>query len=197
MATPPETLEAPIAEEGTNRNVLIGALAGGIVLVLVLAWFFFLRGGGEEALAPEVAAPTVVPETPVPTETAAEEEDEGRVETFEVFAGRDPFEPLVDEGGGGGGTVVTDEDGTVISDADEGAEPSGASGNVGGHRVRLVDVFPNGRTAQVQVDGTVYTVDEGEVFADNFQLVRASGQCATMLFGDDEFTLCEGEEILK
>jgi hypothetical protein len=63
--------------------------------------------------------------------------------------------------------------------------------------VRVVDVFPNGRTAQIQVDGTVYTVDEGEEFAANFRLISASGQCVTMLFGDDEFTLCEGEEVLK
>jgi hypothetical protein len=43
----------------------------------------------------------------------------------------------------------------------------------------------------------VYTAQEGETFADSFQLVSASGRCATMLFGDDQFTLCEGEEILK
>jgi hypothetical protein len=61
----------------------------------------------------------------------------------------------------------------------------------------VVDVRARGGRAQIQVDGTVYTVDEGETFADNFQLVDASGECATMLFGDDEFTLCEGEEILK
>jgi hypothetical protein len=63
----------------------------------------------------------------------------------------------------------------------------------------LVDVFQenNSPRAQVEVDGTVYTVSEGEVFADNFELVSASGECATMLFGDDQFTLCEGEEILK
>jgi hypothetical protein len=63
----------------------------------------------------------------------------------------------------------------------------------------VVDVYNEGGNAraQVQVDGTVYTVDEGERFADNFQLMSTSGQCATMLYGDDEFTLCEGEEILK
>ena len=94
----------------------------------------------------------------------------------------------------------TGDDGDTFG-ADDGTTPEGGDGgegeSVGGHRVRVVDVFPNGRRAQIQVDGTVYTVDEGEVFAENFQLVSASGECATMLFGDDEFTLCEGEEILK
>jgi hypothetical protein len=47
------------------------------------------------------------------------------------------------------------------------------------------------------VDGTVYTVDEGEQFAESFQLLSINGECATMLYGDDQFTLCEGEEILK
>ncbi len=65
--------------------------------------------------------------------------------------------------------------------------------------MRVVDVYraKQGPTSQVEVDSTVYTASEGERFADNFELVNASGQCATMLFGDDQFTLCEGEEILK
>ena len=81
------------------------------------------------------------------------------------------------------------------SDTDPGTDGE----TVGDHRVKVVDVYTqNGRDrAQIQVDGTVYTVDEGEEFADNFRLVSASGRCATILFGDDEFTLCEGEEILK
>jgi hypothetical protein len=65
--------------------------------------------------------------------------------------------------------------------------------------VRLVDVFTQGgrQRAQVQVDGTVYTVDEGETFAESFEVLSVSNDCATMLFGDDQFTMCEGEEILK
>jgi hypothetical protein len=47
------------------------------------------------------------------------------------------------------------------------------------------------------VDGTVYTVEEGERFATSFELLSLNGDCATMLYGDDQFTLCEGEEILK
>ena len=43
----------------------------------------------------------------------------------------------------------------------------------------------------------MHTVAEGEVFAENFKFLSVSGECATMLFGDDQFTLCEGEEILK
>ncbi len=70
---------------------------------------------------------------------------------------------------------------------------------MGGHTVALIDIFKDGgsQRAQVEVDGTVYTVGEGDRFADNFQVLSISGECATMLFGDDQFTLCEGESILK
>jgi hypothetical protein len=118
-------------------------------------------------------------------------------------------EPLVDTSAGGtGGTGTADTAGTNTGGSGGTGGGTGTGGsdtigqggrNVEGHTVRLVDIFTeNGRErAQVQVDGTVYTVDEGEVFADSFQLLSISGDCATMLYGDDQFTICEGEEILK
>lgn len=206
MADAPQTLETPVAGEGRARfsPQRLALILGGVLVVFGLVYFFLLSGGGEEP--PPENLPPIVQETPTPepTETPKEGEGRGRIETFEVFAARDPFKPLVGAGTAAGGGSETpppdagpgdggDGDGTGGTDG----SGTGGDGNVGGHRVRVVDVFPNGRRAQIQVDGTVYTVDEGETFAENFELVRASGQCATMLFGDDEFTLCEGEEILK
>ena len=217
MATPPENVETtqvvetPAVADSGKQSVTTQQLAivGGVVLVVLLGlvYFFFLRGGGEEELAP----PPVAEGIPAPEETAApvdegDDDDDGEVETFEVFAPRDPFEPLVSASGGGaavdggdgdagvdGGDGTADGDGTVDGDP----EPDGDT--IGNHRVEVVDVYTaNGQgRAQIQVDGTVYTVDEGEGFANNFRLVSTSGSCATILFGDDEFTLCEGEEILK
>ena len=217
MATPPETIETPAAQpsSGPSRGRLL--LYGGAGLfVLVLVWFLFLRSGPPEEGAAVVTPPVVEPaETPEPTPT---EEDDGPLESFDVFAAKDPFEPAIDVNDGGDTDTDTDGDGDTDTDGDtdddddtdtdadtdtdgDGTTPQGGDGgggeSIGGHRVRVVDVFPRGGRAQVQVDGTVYTVDEGETFAENFQLVSASGECATMLFGDDEFTLCEGEEILK
>ena len=65
--------------------------------------------------------------------------------------------------------------------------------------MKLIDVFTDKgkERAEVQVDGTVYTVDVGEEFADSFKLLSTSGDCASLLFGDDQFSLCEGQEILK
>jgi hypothetical protein len=116
------------------------------------------------------------------------------VETFEVFAPKDPFKPLTPEAGAEG-------DGAGAGGNDDAGTGGGGSANrnVAGHSVKLVDVFDDDGElrAQVQVDSTVYTVSEDEVFADNFQVLSISGECASMLFGDDQFTLCEGEEILK
>jgi hypothetical protein len=65
--------------------------------------------------------------------------------------------------------------------------------------VRLVDTFTQngGKKAEVEVDGTVYRVGPGQTFADNFKLLSISGKCASLLFGDDQFSLCEGQEVLK
>lgn len=222
MGTPPENLDpttpvagpaAPAGRAGITPPQ-IAIVVGVLVVLLAAVYFLFLRGGGEEEVAPPPtgsAVPAPAP-TPEPTETPGADDGESPVETFELFAPRDPFEPLVSAAGGGGVTTGggavdtgggTDTGGTgVVDGGDTGGTGTGDGSNgsnVDGHRVKVIDVFrQNGRDrAQIQVDGTVYTVDEGEDFADNFRLVSASGQCATMLFGDDEFTLCEGEEILK
>ncbi len=215
MATRPEAA-------GRNVSGAAIALVVGLLLVLLVAvWFLFLRGGGaeEEVTAP---APAPAPVAPTPEETERPDRPERRpVETFELFASRDPFKPLVTEGTAGGGTGTTQPaPGDTGTDGGGGGATGGNGGggttgggegngggggttagssDVDGHRVRLVDVFrQNGKQrAQVQVDGQVYTVSEGDRFAENFKLLSISGSCASMLFGDDQFTLCEGEEILK
>lgn len=228
MATTRDDLDPSTGPERRFAPPQIALAVLGLLLLLLLVWFFFLRPSDDVA---EVATPT----TPAPATTPEEEEDEGAapgrrspVETFEVFAPKDPFDPLISasaatggatagatttttDGTTTGGTTTTDgttTDGTTTGGTTDGTGTTttttttggGDDGeDVGGHRVRVIDVYRDGgeNRAQIQVDGTVYTVDEGERFAQNFQLMSTSGQCATMLYGDDEFTLCEGEEILK
>ena len=218
------------SEEVSRRQVTGRQLAlvlGGAVVLLALVWFLFLRGGGDEP-AEDLAVPPV---TTAPTTEPTEKDpggggDKPPVETTEVFASRDPFEPLlsVDEGGDGatdegtgdetegdGTTDGTDTDGDGVVDEGDGTDtdgdgvPDGGDGtdtseeNVEGHCVQLIGINGSGddATAQIQVDDTVYTVSEGEAFAENFELLSTSGECATLLYGDDQFTVCEGEEILK
>jgi hypothetical protein len=197
--------QAEEAQEGRRlpEPKQIALVVGVLVVLLAAVWFLLLRGdGGEEAAAVQPVPPAPVT-TPAPAKPGA---GKGTVETFEVFAPRDPFEPLISEGAvGGGGASTGDTTGGTQVGGTTGGTPGGTTGGaaggtaVGGHRVQVIDVFraSGGTRAQVEVDGTVYTVGPGETFAENFQLVSASEQCATMLFGDDQFTLCEGEEILK
>lgn len=194
MATAPTQFEE-------RRNVTGGqlALVGLLILILlVVAWFVFLRPAGTE----EKAAAPVPAETPQPEPTEeAKKPAKGPVETFEVFAPRDPFKPVISEAAAGG-TAPAPGATPAPGETTTGTAIGGGGGrneSVGGHRVRLVDVFREGgrEQARVQVDGTVYTVGEGERFAGNFELLSIEGRCASLLFGDDQFTLCEGEEILK
>jgi hypothetical protein len=57
--------------------------------------------------------------------------------------------------------------------------------------VRLDSVAGNGRKLKVEVDGELWTVEEGALFAENFRLVNIDGKCARFLFGDQSFTLCD------
>ena len=57
--------------------------------------------------------------------------------------------------------------------------------------MKLIAVGGRGETLDVQVDGKVYTVQPGATFDDNFMLVKIDGKCATFLFGDQSFELCE------
>jgi hypothetical protein len=211
MSTTTEEFEGPRESRFDRRMIaVVGAL---VVVVLGALWFLALRDGSPEA---ESAAPPATQEALTPAPEPAPKNDRpatrpgggGPVETFQVFAPRDPFEPLVSPETGGeaadtgatvdtGGGVITNSNGNG-GDVSGGVADSGGS-TVGGHTVSVIDVFSarGSRRAQVEVDGTVYKVREGETFADNFKLISASGECANMLFGDDQFTLCEGEQILK
>jgi hypothetical protein len=210
MSTPTEEFEGP-TRSGIDRR-LIAAIGALVVVLLALVWFVFLRGSPEPeeiaAPAPQ-AAPALTPE-PERDEPARKPGSGGPVETFQVFAPRDPFEPLVSaddsaaaaDGTGAtvdtGGGVITNDSGSAGGDASGAPADTGGS-SVGGHNVSVIDVFAaqGSPQAQIEVDGTVYKVSDGETFADSFELLSASGECASMLYGDDQFTLCEGEEILK
>ena len=197
-------------EEAEARRSVSGGQAAAVVLGLVvllgLLWFLFLRGEPAETVAvvPPVSTPAPEPEA---TEEPVAKPGKGPLETFEVFAPKDPFKPLISAAAGTAAVAAAPTTGTASGDG-PGAAPSGGSdisggdgggASVGGRRVRLVDTFRAGGEdrARVQVDGTVYTVSEGDRFAENFQLVSISGSCASLLYGDDQFSLCEGEEILK
>jgi hypothetical protein len=200
----------PTEYEPRSRGRVV-SLGLGAIVALGLVWFLFLRGGGPQ--------PSKLIATMPPSETSTEQQadetvasaKDSPIETFEIFAPKDPFDPLISTAPVTTGPAVATgleqpEEATPGVAASAGTttittntSESSSTSSDAGRRVKVVDVFKEdgGSRAQIQVNGTVYTIGEGERFAENFELVSASNSCATMLFGDDEFTLCEGEEILK
>jgi hypothetical protein len=141
------------------------------------------------------------------------------METFEVFVSRDPFEPLVEDSTAATGETAAapvdgdhgavesqpkkDASATPPADANEPEEKSSArdsaaasSRGSGRLSVRLVAVR-RGREAVVRIDRTLHHPGKGQRFADNFELLSVRDDCASILYGDEQFVLCRGQEILK
>lgn len=107
-----------------------------------------------------------------------------------------------DDGDGVDDTDDSDDDGDGVDDDVDAVDGGGDDddANVGGTTVTLIDVFraeDGSPRATVSVNGTAHTVEEGDTFASRFRLLDISGECATMLFGDNRFTLCEGDRVRK
>jgi hypothetical protein len=197
-----------------RRTLTIGGGVAGVLLVGVLLMNLLGGGGGEELPIlpfPPPGAGGGTTTSPPPTSTTS---------PVTVFSGRDPFSIpaafMVAPSGGtttpptsggttppptSGGTTPPPTSGATTpppSSGGTGPPPTqpgnGSSTNIGGHTVVLLDVFPrNGVThAQLEIDGTVYSVAAGQRFGPgrSFELVSASGNCATFLFGSESFTLC-------
>ena len=165
-----------------ERTMLI---ALGVVALGALA-FLFLGGGEDEPITVDTP-----PRTPAPTVTEEPSGDGGSrpPRTSQGFDGRDPFRPLVVPASGDGGTDGGTNGGTDGGNGDTSED----------RRVVLLDIFRSEgeRFATVSVDGEEHTVTEGETFAGSFQLLTLSRTCGTFLFGDERFTLCIGQEVLK
>jgi hypothetical protein len=172
-----------------ERNLLIIL---GVAVLAAGGFFLFTSLGGEEQTAPTpVPSPPPVEATPG-TEAGEPPSEAPRV--FRFFGGRDPFVPLiVAEAGAGGAATTPAETGEAVEPVPEGAEEEqeDQGGFTGGKMVTVIDVI-DADTVQVAVDGQTFTVDEGEQFAENFEVASVSGSCARFLFGDESFTLCKG-----
>lgn len=147
---------------------------------------------------PLVAAAPVADSTTevVPDETLVPEED---------------FAPLFPDGGDfvfpdDGGFIHPDDDGAPPPDGSGGQEPT-TSTTAGPpprqpDRVGLLEVFtdPGGQVvASVRVNDLTHQVAEGDVFSTSYRVVDLdiSTRCGQFLFGDDRFSLCEGDEVLE
>ena len=175
---------------GGDRRSMRPWVVGLLLCLSAAAVMFWLTAGGENQ-SPRSESSTsrlgFTGQAPASIEQPADNVSKGAVETSELFAPKYPFDPLISTSEGAGGRVA-------------GVSSKASRGQAGGgeRKVALVAATArHGGSAEVRVDGTSYTVARGETFADHFKLLAASGDCVAMLFGDQEFTLCEGEEILK
>lgn len=186
-----------------NRRLVVVIAVGGVLVGGLLAYNLFGQGGDDgnattSAPAPKaVTQPTTAP--PTTTTTAAPGAPSVPGGEFDVFATRNPFEPVVQITPTGGTSTGGTPTGTGGTTGTTTATTTPSQNPSAGTSVALLDVFDQGgRTlARVQVGSTVYTVGPGETFATSYKLVSLSGTCGQFLYGDSPFSLCEGEEVIK
>jgi hypothetical protein len=181
-----------------RRALKIGGIIAAVLVVGLLA--LGQLGGDPVTLSPISIGPsTSIAPTTSPTVAPSGSpsgEPTGGPSPSPIFSGRDPFSippqfqttaPPTD------GSSPPPTDGSSPPTSPPSAPSNGASTVIDGHTVVLLDTFTNNgvQMAQVEVDGTVYNVAEGDSFSGGaFQLRDVAGSCATFLYGDESFTLC-------
>lgn len=204
-------MSQPTADSAVNPKLLYALAA---VVVLAVVFMFVVR----PLLAGDEVDPAPVPSASEDRSPALDDDDETDEEdadplpeTDEVFSARDPFQQLVSAEVEGSADESDTSDGaataTPASNTDAAGEPAeggeakpDADAQVGSTAVRLVDVFTGDdgdARVLVTVNGTGYEVGQGQDFAERLRLLDVKDRCATFLFGDNRFVLCEGEQIRK
>jgi hypothetical protein len=195
-----------------KRMVIVLAVVAGLgAIYLVLK---VLGGGGGGT----VAGPTGPIVTGPPTLTPTPSPHHGGGPPVDISGNRDPFSippALVGTSGatgatgttggttgGTGATGSTSPPPTTSPSSSPSSSPSpspspsphprpGPSTKIGGHEVRLDDVFAGETKTKTKVDGKLYVVEEGARFAGTFKLTKILGpRCARFLYGDEAFELC-------
>ena len=201
MATQPQVTAGP------RQLVLVAALVAALLLIVGLLVVRPMLAGSDQGQAP---APAVTAGAAPATTTPQLIGPSTSVTPSEGAAGsvKDPFRPLVSAGSAAAatesGVTASGDAGSVTpSTAATGSTVAGAGagtattlgGSSAERQVALVSI--TGGTAKVTVDGTAYTVQEGESFASGYRAVDINSECASFESATTSFTLCEGEAVLK
>jgi hypothetical protein len=151
----------------------------------------------------------------------------GPVETSEVFGGKDPFEPVIDltpvvAAAGDGdattdGTTTTTDDGSTTTPTAPTAPttpvppvtpPPDDDDDVvkTGYVVRLVDIFSDNGTPTAHVQTVKRAtwdkqqhpkLTAGDRFRKHFKITSIDNRCATFMFDQEWFSLCEGQRVVR
>lgn len=200
MATQPQVTAGP------RQLVLLAALVAALLLIVGLLVVRPMLTGSDQGQAP---APAVTAGAAPTTTTPQLIAPSTSVTPSDGVAGsvKDPFRPLVSAGtaaaatesgvtAGDAGSVTPSTVATGSTVAGAGAGTATTLGGSSAERqVALVSI--TGGTAKVTVDGTAYTVSEGESFASGYRAVDINSECASFESATTAFTLCEGEAVLK
>ncbi len=188
-------------EPGGSRKALFAAL-GGVLALALLGYFVVLpavSGGGDPAQTAITVTKKPAAKKPAAKKPAAKKPTTTTTKVYQDPIAKDPFKALWYR--------VADKP-TEVPGAPLPAVPGGpADGGTGGSdntvstvkRVALVKVFSRQGVsyAQVRVNDAIYTPAVGQVFAGTFKLLAVSGAQATFLYGDERFTLNEGQEVAR
>jgi hypothetical protein len=185
-----------------SRRSRVPLAAVTLVVLLAIAWWVLALDSGSH---PNVTANAGLPSFAERDEPDAASVSTGHasalapIETSKVFASKDPFEPLVDLGNAGPATndsVTGVSAGTSRERDQKATSTTDADDSAAGTSVSVVEVTGSS-SVNVDVEGEKFRVVQGDTFAKNFKLLFIHGKCASMLYGDDQFSLCEGEEASK
>ncbi len=208
----------PISERD-KKTLIIGGSVVGFMLLAFLIYKLFLSGGGGTAAVS--VSPPVIPPHATATPSSSLSPTPSPTPAVVVFGGLDPFctgqsyvsreiylqIPLPLDGYYCPGVVIpttpppTTPPSTPPSTPPTspptsppvGSGPIQSSATVGGKTV-VLKVLPNSslrRRAQVEVNGNLYYVAVGSVFAQgSLELQGVSAHCASFLYGDQAFSLC-------
>jgi hypothetical protein len=187
-----------------RRLIVLGSILGFLVLAGIAKFTIFNGGGGSKtSTLTTISVSGFAPNETTTTKPSSR--STGSPATFDVFATKNPFEPviIVTPTTGNTGPTTPTSPGTTGSTVPGGSTTTTtipSNEPAPGTSVALLDVFqsPDGTPrAKVQVGSTVYTVGEGAVFATSYRVVSLNAPCGQFLFGDAPFKLCEGEEVIK
>jgi hypothetical protein len=183
---------------GARQRLMLVVLAGALVLALALALRPLVLNRARPTAAPTATTAAGAAASTTTSTVVLGESDQPLQST------KDPFRPLVAPGvaaatgdSAAASTPTTVQGTAPGAGAGTATAPGGAA--AAEQKVTLLDIVTKSgaREAAVEVDGTRYTVAEGESFAGGYRAVDIGSSCATFESGTSPFTLCEGEAVLK
>jgi hypothetical protein len=196
------------AAEDSSNSIKIAWIVGAVGLcILLVAGIAIATGGGSGKKKPsgimaqgETTTPSTTPTT-APSATSKLTIEQVQVPPLSIYRRRNPFEPLVNlespsstagttPGVGGSRTV------TVPPELRTGPNPAPETSS---SALTLDGIFKQGDrlVARIRVGDQVFdSVPVGGTFGDHYKLLTVAGDSsATILFGDERFTIFTGQSI--